>query len=349
MRRAAYFELRSDYYGRPFDDGIIRALLDAGFAVDLFAPDGELPQTLYPATVRRLSVEYRRRWLQQNLLSKRWRDYDLFLGTADIPMAFAASLATVARKPFVTAADEIYVGGYEGAATAYWKRLSKWAMHNAAFTIITDVVRVPLQREYANLPESHEFFVMPSAYAFDLPAAPPADSFTISFTGAFTPYNGGDWAVRLLDAIPDARLLIQPGGSADPVLDALLARLPRATYLPQRLGFVESMHLTAPAHVGLVLYLSPQAQFQKMGISSQKLCTYLALGIPVVATRQESFEFIERYHCGVLISSEAELRDAVLKIRADRESYARNTKRAIDEYIRPVEKVRLLAERFRRV
>jgi len=358
MRRAAFFELRADYFGRPFEDGIIRALLAAGFAVDVFAPEGELPQTIYPDSVRRLAVEYRRRWLQRNLRISRWRAYDLFLGTADIPMAFAGILSRLARRPVVTAADEIFVGGYEGPATAYWKPLSRWGMRHAAFTILTDLVRVPLQREYANLPDDHELLSYPSCYAF--PYAGPSreearralgigdGEFVFSFSGTFTPNNGAQWAVRLLDAIPDARLLVQPGGHSDPVLDAMLARDPRVLHLPQRLEWLDSMSITVAADAALVFYLSPQPQFQLMGVSSQKLCTALWLGIPVLATRQESFAFIEQFRCGELVGGEGDLLPAAERIRADREAYARNASRAVAEHIRPEEKLSLLAERFRR-
>ncbi|HEX7706875.1 MAG TPA: hypothetical protein VF701_10505, partial [Thermoanaerobaculia bacterium] len=167
LRRAAYFELRADHYGRPFDDGIIRALLGAGFAVDIFAPAGCLPQDLYDERVRRLDVEYRRSWLQSNLRRGRWRGYDLFLGTADLPMAFAGTLASVAGRPVVTACDEIYLGGYQGAATHYWKPIVRWAMRRSAFTIITDEVRIPLQRAYAGLSARHQFEQYPSCYATD--------------------------------------------------------------------------------------------------------------------------------------------------------------------------------------
>lgn len=355
MRRAAFFELRADFFGRPFEDGIIRALLDAGFAVDLFAPEGELPQTVYPDSVRRLSIEYRRRWLQLHLNPLRWRAYDLFLGTTDLPMAFAGVAARLARRPLVTAADEIFVGGYEGSARGVWQKLARGAMHRAAFTILTDLCRIPLQREYANLPGSHEYFAIPSCYSFpyggrsreearaSLGIAP--DDFVVSFTGTFTENNGAHWVVRLLDAMPDVRILIQPGGHTNPVLDAMLARDRRVIHLPDRAGWLESMELTVAADLGLVFYLSPKPQFQFMGVSSQKLCTYLWLDIPVIATRQPSFEFVERLRCGELIEGENELADAVARVRTNRGAY--DTKRAVAEHIDAEEKVRLLAARFR--
>src|ERR1051325_11577182 len=203
MARAAFFELFADYSGRSPDDGVFRALLDAGYDVDVFAPDGDRPQTVYDDRVRRLSVEFRRKWLQSHWSLS--RQYDLFLGTADLPMAFAAVFAR--RKPCVAVCDEVFIGGLEGHATSYWKAATRWAMRRAEFTVITDRVRVPLQRQYAGLPQDHRFVQYPSCYA--LPYAGRSrdemrrtlgiadDELILSFTGALSETNGAEWLVRL--------------------------------------------------------------------------------------------------------------------------------------------------------
>jgi glycosyltransferase involved in cell wall biosynthesis len=354
-RKAAYFESRADYFGRPLDDGILRALLANGFDVDVFAPGGELPQNLYPSNVRRLAVEYRRFWLQRHMGRRVWRDYDLFLGTADLAMAFAGTLAKLAGRPSVTVVDEIYLGGYEGLATTlYWKKLSQWAMRRASFTIITDEVRIPLQREYASLSPQHEFVQYPCAYPTPYSGRSRADArqalgiadgdFVISSTGAFTSNNACDWLVRIQNG--DTRLLIQTGGRPDPVLDSLLDRLSGTLYFPERVEWRESTEITVAADVAAALYLSPKPQFQAMGVSSQKLCTALWLGIPVIATRQDSFRFIEQYRCGELIEREEELPAAMARIRGNREEYAANAARAMQEYVRPEERLQALTERF---
>ena len=356
-RKAAYFESRADYFGRPLDDGVLRALLANGFDVDVFAPGGDLPQTLYPANVRRLSVEYRRAWLQRHMGRRVWREYDLFLGTADLPMAFAGTIAKLAHRPLVTVVDEIYLGGYEGLATTlYWKKLSQWAMRRAAFTIITDEVRIPLQREYASLPPQHEFLFYPCAYPTPYSGRSHADArqalgigekdFILSSTGAFTSANACDWLVRLVEG--DLRLLIQTGALPDPVPDSLLRRLSGALYFPDRLEWRDSTEITVAADAAAVLYLSPKPQFQAMGISSQKLCTALWLGIPVIATRQDSFRFIDQYHCGELIDREEDLPAAIARIRENPDDYAANAGRAMREYVRAAERLQGLTERFRR-
>lgn len=354
--RAAYFQLRADYFGRPMDDGILRALLGAGFDVDVFAPDGDLEQQEYGDRVRRRSAQYRRSWLQQNLGRRRWREYDLFLGTADLPMAFAGVLARLAGRPVVTVCDEIYLGGYRGEASLYWKSLTRWAMRRARFTIITDEVRIPLQREYAALSARHEFIPFPSSYATPYDGRTREEArralgieeswLVVSTTGAARPENGTHWLVRIAghDGI---RLMIQTAGRPDPVTDSLLTRLDHAIYLPERVGFRQSAETTVAADIGGVFYLSPKPQFQKMGVSSQKLGMTLWLGIPVVATRQESFSFIEEFRCGELIEREDELPGALARIRERRDEYAANALRATAEYVRPAERLQYLTERLR--
>lgn len=357
-RKAAYFQLRADYFGRPMDDGILRALLAAGYDVDVFAPDGDLQQHDYGDRVRRRSLEFRRSWLQRHMRRRIWRGYDLFLGTADLPMAFAGLLAFLAGRPSVTVCDEIYLGGYEGQATLYWKKLTRWAMRRARFTIITDEVRNPLQREYAGLAASHELIPYPSSYAtpYDGRSREEArralgiadDDFVVSATGACRPENATDWLVRLAGR-DGVRVMIQTAGRPDPVTDALLRRLDGALYLPERLGFRESTETTIAADVNTAFYLSTKPQFQNMGVSSQKLGIALWLGMPVVATRQESFRFIEQFRCGELIDREDELQGALGRIRERREEYAANALRANAEYVRPAERLERLTERFKRL
>jgi glycosyltransferase involved in cell wall biosynthesis len=359
MPRAAYFQLRSSYFGRAFDDGPIRALLACGYDVDIFSPEGALPQTIYPANVRRLEVEYRRSWLQSNFgLSRR---YDLFLGTSDIPMAFAGVLAAAGRRPSVVASDEIFLGDYSGEAFLYWKSLTRWAMRRANFTIITDVLRAPLQREYIGLEREHRFVDYPCCYAYPYPGRSreearralgvQGDVFLVSFTGTLTEQNGAHWMIRLLDQLdPSIQFLVQSGGMPDPVTDAFMRRLHRegrVLYAPERVSWAEAAEISIAADASLAFYLANKPDFQNLGASSTKLCTSLWIGVPVIATWQPSFAFIDDLRCGITVRSEGELPAAVARMRAGRDTLAANTGRAIAERIRPAEHLRALEEAFR--
>jgi glycosyltransferase involved in cell wall biosynthesis len=359
MKRAAFLEARADYFGRAFSDGIVRALLAAGYAVDLFAPDGAGTQELYGANVVRRDIEYRRGWLLRNAaLAFR---YDLFVGGADLPMAFAGVLAAIGGKLSVVACDEIYVGGYEGDARSYWKRVAQWAMRRADLTVITDLVRLPLQREYAKLRARHPTAVLPCCFTEPYAGRSRADArralgiadddFVLSFTGAFTASNGADWLIRFLDrSAPHVRVLVQTGGRPDAVLDALLQRLDRegrVIYRPDRVSYLDAAAITVAADAAIVFYLSPKPQFQLMGLSSQKLCTAFWLGIPVIATRQPSFAFIDELACGVTIAGEDALDAAVARIAANHDAFVRNAADALTQIVRPGERLRVLTESLR--
>jgi glycosyltransferase involved in cell wall biosynthesis len=58
---------------------------------------------------------------------------------------------------------------------------------------------------------------------------------------------------------------------------------------------------------------------QRIGLSSLKLCEYLACGKPVVASRVSGFEFIEQNDCGYLVKPESpqELAKAITKLLGD--------------------------------
>jgi hypothetical protein len=359
--RAAYVQLRSEYFGRPFDDGVVGALLEAGYEVDLFAPRGGLAQDLFPGDVRRLDIEFSRAWVVRNLGASRWRGYDLFLGNPDLGTALGGLLAAVTRRPFVNACEEIYVGGYRGTALGWWRGLARWAARRADFTIITDVCRTPLQRDFAALPPDHRFLPYPTCFASDYAGAGRERSrqalgiadgeLVVSVTGALTDANGFHWVVEALDGL-DGRLLIQPGAGVDACIDALLRRLERdgrVLYRPEVLPWPKTVDLTAAADVGVVLYLSSKSQFQHMGVSSQKLDTYLWLGIPVVARRQPSFEFLRERGCGELIDEPHQLAPAVRAVFDRRGPMSEAARRTVPEYIRPAECKQRLVEEFARL
>jgi glycosyltransferase involved in cell wall biosynthesis len=356
---AAFFQLKANYFGRAFDDGIIRALIACGYDVDIYAPNGDQPQAIFGSNVRRLAVDYRRSWLQSHRsLARR---YDLFIGTADMPMAFAGVLAAIGRRPSVVASDEIYIGGYEGEALLYWKSITRWAMRRADLTIITDDLRIPLQREYAGLRGHHRFVSYPCCYVDPYRGRSREearralgiadDELVLSFTGHLIEGNGAHLMIRLLDRTgPKVRVLVQTGGRPDVVTDALMRRLEhdgRVIYLPDRVAWSEAPQITIAADASFVFYVTSMPDFQNLGTSSTKLCTSLWIGVPAIATWQPSFAFVNEMQCGVTFNREEELDAAIEQLRGNRERFAANTGRAVAEHIRPAEHLRDLEDALR--
>ncbi|HXX80592.1 MAG TPA: hypothetical protein VEI46_03535 [Thermodesulfovibrionales bacterium] len=359
-RRAAYFLARTDYLGRPLDDGVIHALLKADFVVDLFVPGDVTQQTIYPFDVNLVQVDYRVSWLWQHMNPRRWRRYHLFLGTCDLPMAFAGILAWSSMRPVVTVCDEIYAER-QGPAVRYWKFLSRLGMRRSKFTVIPDLCRTKLQRDYARLDERHLFVPYPCSFPSPIESVTAQSvrqtlgigeqEFVVSLIGGFHHFSGAPEAIRLLDKEDiDICLMIQTGGVPEMVTHELLKKLAlnyRVCYLPERVGWREAAEIASAGDIGLVFYNSPLLDDQTVGLSSQKLCTFLFLGKPVVASSQASFEFIEQFQCGVLIKKESDLLGAINRIRNNYAAYAGNAVRCVEEYIQPMQKLNALSDKFK--
>ncbi|MFM7268629.1 MAG: hypothetical protein ACKOZT_08605, partial [Cyanobium sp.] len=87
--------------------------------------------------------------------------------------------------------------------------------------------------------------------------------------------------------------------------------------------------------IGLAIYTNPAPQFQHMGTSSNRLCMFLAMGVPVIASRQPSFRFLEEYDCGVLVDDYADFRAAIATIGSRLEVMRANCRRCFEDYIMP--------------
>ena len=163
-KKAAYFFLSRNYIGRPFDDSIINALLELNYEIDIYAPNIIKEENKINNFTQCYPVEYRLNWLKKHFNFKYWKKYNLFLGTADLPMAIVGVISSLTGRKCVTICDEIYVGGYQGFAKSYWKIFAKYGMRRSIFTVITDKCRAELQRYYARLPCTHNFIQYPNVY-----------------------------------------------------------------------------------------------------------------------------------------------------------------------------------------
>jgi hypothetical protein len=72
-----------------------------------------------------------------------------------------------------------------------------------------------------------------------------------------------------------------------------------------------------------------------MGISSNRLCMFIAMGVPVICSRQESFRFVEDYRCGVMVGSYQEFLAAIQTIGHNLKAMRQNCRHCLQEYIMP--------------
>jgi hypothetical protein len=345
-KRAAHFLLLPELAHSPPNEAIVSALLDLGYAVDLFAPNtGAAPASSYGPRVRELPVQYGRRWLTKNAASPAWRRYDVFSGTSEDPLAVVGLLAWLHRKPSFLLVDEIKSGAYYGDSPETWKKICRWGMRRADFNIVNDSARVELLREYAGIGSGARVLVYPGCYRKPPAAADTkatrqrwgmsSSAFIVGASGGFNLTTGGGWLIEALQRNESMHAVIQPLG-VDPLARFLLDRVEghqRLYVENRRLDWSEAWACAAAVDVGLAVYTNTAPQFQNMGISSNRLCMYLAMGVPVIASRQPSFRFLEEYDCGVLVGSAGEMLEALDHMRSRLAQMKANALRCAREYI----------------
>ena len=345
-KRAAHFLLLPELAHSPPNEAIVSALLDLGYDVDLFSPDPGSAQThSYGPRVCSLPTQYGSRWLLKNALSSRWRSYDIFSATSEVPLANAGVLSWLHRKRSFLLVDEIKSGSYYGDSPELLKKLCRWAMRRTVFNIVNDESRIGLLRDYAGLGPRNMVIIYPGCYR-----QPPAiadrnalrrqwgivpSALVIGASGGFNLTTGAGWLLEAMQSDPSLHAVIQPLG-VDPLARFLLehVQVRERLYIEnRRLGWEEAWATAPGVDIGLAIYTNPAPQFQNMGISSNRLCMYLAMGVPVIASRQPSFRFLEEYDCGVLVSSAQEMVAAVDFIRPRLAQMKANALRCAREYI----------------
>ncbi|MEB3199686.1 MAG: hypothetical protein VKK62_04045 [Synechococcaceae cyanobacterium] len=347
-RRAAHFLLIPELLESPPNRAIITALINNGFEVDVYAP-GLAPGLAYGGAVRTMPASYSWRWLIKQSWRFKWRRYACFSGTSEDPLAMIGVLAALHRRPCFVLADEIKSGSYSGNRSETWKKLCRWTNRLARFNIVNDNSRISLLRDYAGLAEHSPIIVYPGC--FHKPPSTdsgerarvrrewgfPEDAFVVAASGGFNLTAGADWLVECLRSDQNLHAVIQPLG-CDELSRFLLGQLGMGSRIhieSRRLSWEESWKSAVGMDVGLAIYNNPAPQFQAMGISSNRLCMFLAMGVPVIASRQASFEFLETYGCGVMVSDSQEFRQAVSTIRGQLKSMREGCKRCFEEYIMP--------------
>jgi len=112
----------------------------------------------------------------------------------------------------------------------------------------------------------------------------------------------------------------------------------------KRLGWRDAWASMGGVDIGVVMYRNTAPQFQNMGISSNKLCMFLAMGVPVIALQQKSFEFLEQYECGILVETEQQFFDALRTIKENLAVMKKNALRCAADYINAPQRYVLLKE-----
>ena len=353
--KAAHFLLTPNLWDSPPNDAIERAYRVCGFEVDMYSPD------YAQGNARLIACEYGLRWILRNLCKLKWKQYDAFSCTTEDPVVIAGLLAFIWRKPLIVLADEIKSGSYYGNRKEYWKKLCRWAMRRANLTIVNDQSRIELQREYAGMSSKRQIIVYPGCFLQPPKAKDRAevlaqsnigkDKLVLGFSGFCALQNGIDWALESLQHHPNMVMLTQPLTiqAFDSYLLANHYSRDQLRIASKRLSWQQSWSSMGGVDIGVAIYNNPAPQFQNMGISSNRLCMFLAMGVPVIVSRQDSFDFIEEYECGYMVDSSEQFSQAIAKISDNLEQMKRNALHCTEHYINTAAKYSVLNSTLRNV
>src|SRR5262249_21351221 len=178
----------------------------------------------------------------------------------------------------------------------------------------------------------------------------PEDALVIGASGGFNLTAGVDWLIDAL-RVPGRHAVIQPLG-ADPLALFLLRRLEmnsRIYVQERRLDWRTAWAQAAAMDIGVAIYNNPAPQFQHMGTSSNRLCMFLAMGVPVIASRQDSFQFLEKFDCGILVEDSKTFSAAIDRIHDRLAEMRKNAFRCWKEYIKAPERYIQLREEITRI
>jgi hypothetical protein len=84
--------------------------------------------------------------------------------------------------------------------------------------------------------------------------------------------------------------------------------------------------LICSAQIGIAIYSQEILGYRAdlLGLAAGKIGNYLKCGLPVIATKVQSFNYISEYKCGILLEDESHISDAINLIICNYEEFSKN-------------------------
>ena len=265
--------------------------------------------------------------------------YDWVFSVPGWGLHYAGIAARLARIPAVCISDELHARSEcRTEDERRWKEREIRAHRACAFTIALSSERADFIRDENGLGDVHPIFVVPNSSPG--PSRRLASDFFQKKFGfgadTFVLLHAGSWwwrkdfsRIESVTAGWDKGLALVFHGRMKDAADAAPGP-PNIYYSRQPLPYAELDRAVSSAHVGLALYDNSSVNHRLVGAAGGKIPLYMKNALPVIATRQPSFEWMEKERCGVLIDDLSEIGAAAGRIRAQYAEYSENARRAYD-------------------
>lgn len=254
----------------------------------------------------------------------------------------AAWAGVLSGTPVACISDELIVDEELSTPSQHrWKSRERWAHRRCALTIALSQERADLLRTVNRLPPDHPIHIVPNSGPG--PAGRRRSHFYQDVLGLSADrcilLHAGGMGWRPAEALASAAATWQSSGPAV----VFQGRLPAQVRSREARGAVSYSPVSLPAdmldyavssaHIGLGLYDGAKTNDRLMGTASGKLCLYLKNALPVITTRLECFEWVEREGCGVRVGQVEEIPAAAQTIGADYDRYAANARGYFDRHL----------------
>lgn len=278
--------------------------------------------------------------------------YDYLVTVPQWGLHYSAVASRLSGVPMGCISDEL-----KAAAEAktdlerLWKSRERRAHRRCRWTMALSPERADFIRRENQLGPEHRIFTVPNAsagqaqrttshYFHDVLSLPPRQRILV--------HAGSLWWQGITDVVESAEswtsdwtvvFQIRFAANRNGWRDSTHVRFATGVLPASLLDYAISS-----ATIGLALYDASKVNNRLMGTASGKVALYMKNGLPVIATRDGGFDWIEREECGACISHASEIPAAADRIWAKYDDYSANVRRRYDETMEFSSRFRPVAE-----
>ncbi len=281
-------------------------------------------------------------------LSRSGQRHRAIMGVGVFGLMAAFLVALISRLPLICFCIELPPPRHSSYTHWLADVVERFCYRRAALVIVQDVPRQEFLVKHIRVPEDRIVILPNGTLEQNTPQARsslrdefrlPAESRLVLHIGGFGPWFESHEVAQAASAWPDPwRLVFHTSHRVeeDPYFQAakLTCNSSRVSFATTPIKHSELDQFVRGASIGLAWYSLKILGFRGklMGMASGKIGQYLKCGLPVVCSDIATIRcYLDKYNCGVCVSSLDQLPSAFEQIWSDYDTYSRNATRCYRE------------------